>query len=246
MDPKERLRQARETPSPYEERYVALIDVLGWSEIIARSVADPGALPLVAEGAELISMARDWAEETNAITRALQNDFQQLNTDTRVSHFSDTFVFSLPIHVTAEATFRWMVGELCVRLLECGHYTRGALVRGLVRHTPSVLYGPAVVCAHQLESRVAKYPRILISPEVESAFETDSTVRRDFDGLLHLDILRPIKATADDIPRLEALRTMAETRAVEDADRLDLVAKHRWLLGYVNETLERARREIAG
>jgi hypothetical protein len=246
MDPKERLRQARENPSPYEDRYVALVDVLGWSEIVARSVTDPSALSPVAEGAEIISMAREWAEETNEITRAFREGDIELNSDTGVSHFSDTFVFSLPVDPTAEVTLRWMVGELCCRLLDCEHYTRGAIVRGLVRHTPSVLYGPAVISAHELESRVAKYPRILVSPEAEPALESEYLVRRDFDGMKHLDILRPIKATADDILRLEKLREMADRRALRDANRLDLVAKHRWFAGYVDETLERARREAAG
>jgi len=245
MTPEERLRQARESPTPYEERYVALVDVLGWSEIVNRSVSDPTAMPPVAEAAEMISMARDWAERTNAISRDISVG-QGLDLDVRVSHFSDTFVFSLPIGTTAEVVLMGMVGQLCINLLERGHYTRGAIVRGLVRHTADVLYGPSIIEAHQLESRVAKYPRILVTPEAEGAFEFGTALRTDFDGLKHLDFLRPYKPSAQQIAWLESLRDMADRRAAADAGHLDRLAKHWWFRGYVNETLKRAGEETTG
>jgi hypothetical protein len=246
MDPKERIRNAKENPSPYEDRYVAFVDVLGWSEIVERSVSDPLALSPVSEAAEIIKMAPEWAEETNEICRGAQKAGLDVAMDLRVSHFSDTFVLSTPADDIAEVPLWMMVGGLCRRLLECGHYTRGAIVRGLVRHTPGVLFGPAIIRAHHLESRVAKYPRIIISPEAETAFHAEYAVRHDFDGLKHLDILHPIKATADDIEKLQGLREMARGLSLRDASRLDLVAKHKWFLGYVEEKLKRATMELAG
>jgi hypothetical protein len=246
MTLEERLRNAKTNPAPYEERYVALVDVLGWSDIVERSVVDPGALSPVSEGAEIISMAREWAEETNQIGHSLGED-TTFEMDIRVSHFSDTFVFSLPIGHTAVVVLRSMLGQLCVRLLECEHYTRGAIVRGLVRHTQSVLYGPAIIHAHHLESRVAKYPRIVVSPEAEQAFEGDDhSLRTDFDGLKYLDILRPYRPTLKDLEWLEGLHTLATRRAELDRANLERVAKHRWFASYVAETLERARGEVAG
>jgi hypothetical protein len=245
MTPEERIRQARENPAPYEDRYVALVDVLGWSEIVARSVTDPSVLPHVAEAAELIGYAREWADNANTISR----DFSPrhggpLELDVRASHFSDHFVFSLPISSTAEVGLMGMVGQLCINLLDRGHYTRGAIVRGLVRHTPSVLYGPAVIEAHKIESCVAKYPRVVLTPEATAAFESEWGLRKDFDGLTHLDYLRPYKATVETVAWLEGLRATVDRRAEKDAARLDLLSKHWWFRGYVDEVLARARAEV--
>ena len=262
MTPEERLHQARESPVPYEERYVVLIDILGWSEIIKRSVSDPNAMSPIAHAAELIAQTRNWADNTNRLAG------KSVNTDIRVSYFSDTFVLSLPVGTevadTAEGTLNDMVGEICATLLESGHYTRGAIVRGLVRHTSNVLYGPSVVEAHELESRVAKYPRILVSPEAEAAFNDKTSLRTDFDGLKHLDYLRPYKCTDPELFKLlehiirrykpldeqvvwlEGIRNMVDRRAKDNARHLGIVAKDMWFLGYVDETLNRARYEAAG
>ena len=242
MTPEERLRHARENPAPYEDRYLALVDVLGWSDIIARSITDRSVLSPISEAAELMSMAPDWADETNQITQSLEIEGFNLASDVRSSNFSDHFAISVPVDDVAEVTFQFMVVGICNRLLECEHYTRGAIVRGLVRHTRALLYGPALVEAHRLESQVAKYPRILIAPEAEPAFRTFRP-RCDFDGMKHLDILNAHKPDEKHIAWLEGLLAMAERRATEDAKCLDRVAKHRWFGRYVEEKLALARRE---
>ena len=63
MNIQERLRQARDNPAPYEDRYLALVDVLGWSEIVRRSVPEQAVMSSINEAAELISLApRPWAK----------------------------------------------------------------------------------------------------------------------------------------------------------------------------------------
>jgi hypothetical protein len=199
-------------------------------------VTDPSVLPSVAEAAEIIGWAREWAQETNTMTREMSED-KTLELDIRVSHFSDHFVFSLPISPTAEVGLTATVGQLCIYLIERGHYTRGAIVRGLVHHTPNVIYGPALLEAHRIESCVAKYPRIVVTPDAGDAFELGTVLRKDFDGLTHLDYLRPYRPTAEQISWLGNLKTIVDGKVREDAGRLERLSKHWWFIGYLDEVL---------
>ena len=69
MTPEERLRMAREHPAQYEDRVVALVYVLGWSELMRKSLFDSTALSTASEAAERMSMAGGWAEEVNQIQK---------------------------------------------------------------------------------------------------------------------------------------------------------------------------------
>jgi hypothetical protein len=141
MTPQERLRKAREEPLPYEDRILAMVDVLGWSDLSASPKAMDSVPPAASEAAEAISMIRHSAVESTAEVLKADPD---VNIDLRASNFSDTFVISSSATNLALAGLAGNLAALCQRLLQAGRYTRGAIVRGLVRHTDEVLFGPAV------------------------------------------------------------------------------------------------------
>ena len=85
---------------------------------------------------------------------------------------------------------------------------------------------------------------MVLTPEATAAFESEWGLRKDFDGLTHLDYLRPYKATVETVAWLEGLRATVDRRAEKDAARLDLLSKHWWFRGYVDEVLARARAEV--
>jgi hypothetical protein len=238
MTPEERLREARERPQPYEDRVLALVDVLGWSDLMRRSLTDSAVLPAISEAAEMISMVREWADETNHIHKIADVGIEP---DVRGSHFSDTFVMSFPPGDAVDVYVVLMVGALCRRLLESGLYTRGAVVRGPLRHTVSVLYGPAVVDAHILETKVAKYPRVILSPSVADLFESSIGVRTDFDGLAYLDLVGLYQPKPADLSWLEGIRSEVLRKIEADRADLDRLAKHQWMLRKVDESLAAAK-----
>jgi hypothetical protein len=230
--------------SLYEDRYLAFVDVLGWKNIVSRSVSDPSVLPSIEQAADIISRAPDWARRTNEA--GAFSTLGPVEIDARVSHFSDTFVLSFPGNPVSEGPLLTMLKTLCAELLNCGHYTRGAVVRGDLCHTDRVLFGPAVIEAHDLEQNVAKYPRILIAPRAESLFEMPDAIRTDTDGLLHVDILRMYKPSRADVLWLEGRLAMVEQKERDARGDLRLLSKHRWLKGYITEILDRARNEVTG
>lgn len=88
--------------------------------------------------------------------------------------FSDTMVSFTPVVNTAGAA---PLGGVCSIIythamamllgLNIGTPLRGALHVGMVGIFPEGdIYGPALACAHEMESKVAAYPRIVVSKEL--------------------------------------------------------------------------------
>jgi hypothetical protein len=58
------------------------------------------------------------------------------------------------------------IEKLAVDLLREGYFIRGALVCGPLYHDSSMVFGKALVRAYELETTIARYPRVIISKEV--------------------------------------------------------------------------------
>ena len=97
-----------------------------------------------------------------------------------IQQFSDTFVFYAPIpndhgDVSLIPLHR-MIGACCVAMLAslaAGTPVRGALAIGAgMELAKGNFYGPALAEAHCLESEVAQYPRVVVSPHVHEFLKT--------------------------------------------------------------------------
>jgi hypothetical protein len=222
----------------YEDRYLALVDIMGWSETVKKSVTDEQTRSRVHDAARAISRLPEFANGVNGVKFPDEDNFPA--PDIRVSYFSDTVVISLPPTDTAPLYLTMMLRQLCEVLLNSEHYIRGAVVRGFVSHSDGVLYGPALVEAHVLECKTAVYPRILITPEAAKAFTDVDDMKTDTDGLTYLHLLY----SYDPSPQYMAwLRDrLAFVRRNEESDVGDLhrLAKHRWFKSYLSSALREA------
>jgi hypothetical protein len=241
-------------PLEYETRLLAYIDILGWTELIGKSVSQPKILQ------ELNEALRHFQFQTKA-REAAKEFFNRGGVDKRagemvvdVTHFSDLIVFSCPVKSIAAIGFLLNVQQTCYHLLSIGHYSRGAVVVGEVAHKGNVIFGPALVEAYKLERDVAKYPRIIIAPEAMSYLDlrygSDEsnkfyTKKRDIfsdsDGLNCVDILGAF-ADFQNEPRRrsgneEQLREMVNSRLLRDSQDLGRVAKHTWMLKYISNVI---------
>jgi hypothetical protein len=137
----------------YESRIILFLDFLGFKEIVERTRKDAAYLnELLAAVDRLHSIGRDDAElyRTQCITT-----------------FSDSVVLSYAageqsavFHLLSDVAFA--VIDLTIR----GFLVRGAVTFGELLHTRRYLVGPAMVRAYELESRIAKYPRVLLDPKL--------------------------------------------------------------------------------
>lgn len=202
------------TPNKYEERILGYLDVLGWSSLIRQSRTEQA---IVAELLEALDVTRQSWEDRNP-----QHMVQ-------VAHFSDHVCISCPAEMEhAMTAISVIVGAMALSLLEKGFLVRGALVAGPLIHAGTRILGPALIEAHEIESRVAKYPRIVLSDRAlgYALLEPETRIlSQDTDGLTFLDVV----SILDKEERIEATRT-AIVRRGPMQEPLDIRSKKCWLL----------------
>jgi hypothetical protein len=153
------------------------------------------------------------------------------------------------------------LGHIQINLMFKNVLIRGALTLGSITVDRGLVFGPALAAAHLLESKRAKFPRIIVDPIVFTALKDNALLRahdyrqemeyvrrlvaRDLDGLWFLDYLRWTLDNADsnseygDVIRHHralVLTQLRESAALDGRTRegRGRRAKAEWLLRYHN------------
>jgi hypothetical protein len=121
-----------------------------------------------------------------------------------------------------------------------GVFLRGGIANGRHFENRRMIFSEALVRAYDLESRVAVYPKILVSPDVYKRVRACRyLVREDKDGSRFVDYLewcrRQHSADGDhpyDIHRTEILKGLSRNRANRDVRR-----KYLWTARYHNKKI---------
>lgn len=146
----------------YEDRLVAFIDVLGFSDMVNHSVEDTNNLRRLT--AALNSLyERIWQWEADGIYSSFA-----------FTQFSDSIVISALAGTTDSFE---MLQQLLLGVVELvdsyGILVRGGIACGALIHDKVMVVGPAMNEAYYLESKIAKYPRIIIAKELKEQIEVD-------------------------------------------------------------------------
>ena len=176
--------------------------------------------------------------------------------------FSDSLVLSAPDDLEGLFNLTHALWMLAREMLGIGVLLRGGISLGLIYHFDRTVFGPALIDAYRLENKVAIYPHILFSDEVIEAAKQFSPrkedpknsefysqeccllMRRDFDGLYHLDYLNNRGLLLDITtkhqgPSLEQLREKVQKELKASCElRPNIRAKWQWTLRYVETTME--------
>ena len=214
------IESAMATLPAYEERTLAYFDVLGWSDLISASRDEPG---LLVELEDVLSPAEDLHK---ALGRESGIQLAQFSDHVCISALADTGLGGVCV----------LAASLVVNMLHLGFCARGAIVLGKLVHRGNRVYGPALLEAHYIESRVAVYPRLVLSDEVVSRLGTigNPSIQtiRDTDGLEFLDVMSLLPADR----RAGACRKMAaavKSRIAPAERELAVRAKRGWLFQYL-------------
>lgn len=160
----------------YENRIVLFLDILGFRNLIDNSIQD------------------------NDVFNSIYQAIYEINTyenksgkisSREVTTFSDSIVISYPIDNSVLRRIFQEIRDIVLVLIKYGFVCRGGVGVGELYHKGSVVFGPAMVKAYELESQYAKVPRVIISNEDIERFnlnriEWDLSV--DEDGFTYFNI----------------------------------------------------------
>lgn len=132
---------------------VAFVDILGFSDMVRSDCENKnGSL-------KFFEILKNINFETKEITGC------------NITQFSDSVIFSLPL---AEENYEKMIqilSEYQYKLLCNSIICRGAMAYGKHYTENDFMFSQALIEAYQLECTEAKYPRIIISPNLKDLFE---------------------------------------------------------------------------
>jgi hypothetical protein len=175
---------------PYEDRYCAYLDILGFQRLIDR----------LSEGATPFETLQALLEQIHNPPHSANGTFK--NADFRAQSISDAVALSTSLSSEGLSQLFHSLEKLCQRLLIEGFFARGAVVKGKLYHDDRMVFGEALVRAYRLESEIVRFPRIMIARDVV----TDAAPSGNRGGSLALTTMLK---QADDGPwYLHILRTM--------------------------------------
>lgn len=222
----------------YRERYVAFLDILGFSELISFSVGQNASIT-VDQIRSILEVPEPVGKEQIVLGRI--GDISM--SGHRLTAFSDCIIITTDVTEQGLIHLLQHVEKIGFRLARLGALYRGGIARGLVYHDEQYVFGPAVLDAYELEKR-AQMPRVLLSDSVIqagcSAAEPVKTIfsrciRTDSDGEAFVNYLRILRMMAD------ADGPLPEDLAALHADIQSFVTRE--LLRFENSPKERHKLE---
>lgn len=120
--------------------------------------------------------------------------------------------------------------------LKSGFLFRGGISIGplYMDSSTNFVWGKALVEAHQLEEKIAIYPRIVLSHQLEQYELLNTTkVLKDFDGIYFVDYLSTVKKVHPEW--IDKNKTIIQQKYVEYAGKERILQKYRWLQHYIDK-----------
>lgn len=138
----------------YQERLVAFVDMLGFTEFVNQSETQP----------QMVGWLHDAVEAARTSSISLQETASgHPNDSLQITNFSDSIVISDLADEVGFGQVMFATMEVALRLQYLGILVRGGIGTGKLFHRDRLLFGPAFIEAYELERSVATAPQIVFS-----------------------------------------------------------------------------------
>ena len=160
----------------YENRLIAFIDILGFSEIVKQSENDSKKIELIYS---ILDYLKNWetSESWDLKLVEIEEDAQRkgvkyfdIREKTNCTSFSDSIVISVKVDNNVNEMTSTLIANIAyigAILLEEGVLLRGGLTIGNIVHNENgTVFGQGLIDAYELERNCAKFPRIVFSDKI--------------------------------------------------------------------------------
>ena len=247
----------------YTKSIVAIIDIMGIKELFLGSSSDFTTHSLIYKSWDKI-LKTQMLKEYQADLSEKYGEFNLKST-----LLSDSIVLSMDVNTpNAFSKMFMMIGLFChsLFLLSTPYFTRGAIVIGDIYHENNIVFGPALVKAHLLESNKAVNFRYII--DKDDFLKASVYMEDDFKSILEaffyqddefycLDYLYRFLYYAEnrvqrnqDTPTIytNALnRLFSKIKyEIENNETQRVIDKYRWMKSYFHKTITKTLEESDG
>jgi hypothetical protein len=141
--------------------------------------------------------------DTVEVPRLAQSEYHIGSGGFRAQSISDAVVLSADAEPWGLYHICYSISELAVNLLKQGIFIRGAITKGKLYHDDKTVFGEGLVRAFDFESRIARFPRVVVTTDVvqdinaaSQNFPHDSNfkdiLKQADDGPMYLNVLHDI------------------------------------------------------
>ncbi|WP_157656244.1 hypothetical protein [Burkholderia ubonensis] len=214
-----------ENPAPMELKphFVAFLDVLGFSDMVETDSKS--------ENQVFLSKLFKCHQSAGTIFRD--------NVNCSITQFSDSIVVSMPYNSTQFQWFSTRVAEYQRLLLDEGLLCRGGVAVNKHFSNGSFTFSAGLIQAYRVESKAARYPRVVISPEVlslvyPSMASIPGFLIKEDDGLYFIDYLG---LTADKRPKTLEKSISEVVNRLSSSENSSVREKGQWIAAYSDAIL---------
>tara|TARA_B100002049_G_scaffold88502_1_gene65182 strand:- start:2220 stop:3005 length:786 start_codon:yes stop_codon:yes gene_type:complete len=177
----------------FEERFVAFIDILGFTKIIEeleRNKENEYGLQTVKSILNFMdeeSFNPNYSVDLPIYVLENGKLIEKELGDPRLTYISDCIIISTEPSLDGFKALSRKIHKIIADLAYDGFFCRGAITKGRLFHHNRILFGTAYMKAYLLEETKALYPRIIIDPDIIDFFNLEDEEMPLSSGFYGLD-----------------------------------------------------------